>query len=81
MVQLGQHPERLAEQGGLVQAGLEKAGRTEKAIGGVMERQIAMEVGKLERLTTIVATIGNVAVYIGKDTCTDSGGSPCAAAC
>ncbi len=30
-----------------------------------MERQIAVEVGKLERLTTIVATIGNVAVYIG----------------
>jgi biopolymer transport protein ExbB len=49
----------------VVQAGLEKAGRTEKQVGGVMDRQIAMEVGKLERLTTIVATIGNVAVYIG----------------
>ncbi len=49
----------------VVLAGLEKAGRTEKLIGGVMERQIAVEVGKLERLTTIVATIGNVAVYIG----------------
>jgi biopolymer transport protein ExbB len=49
----------------VVHAGLERAGRTEKLITGVMERQIAIEVGKLERLTSIVATIGNVAVYIG----------------
>ena len=49
----------------VVQAGLEKAGRTEKTVTGVMERQIAIEEGKLERLTSIVATIGNVAVYIG----------------
>ena len=49
----------------VVQAGLEKAGRTEKAVTGVMERQIAIEEGKLEQLTSIVATIGNVAVYIG----------------
>jgi biopolymer transport protein ExbB len=49
----------------VVLAGLEKAGRTEKLVGGVMDRQIAIEVAKLERLTTIVATIGNVAVYIG----------------
>ncbi len=49
----------------VVQAGLEKAGRPEKVVGGVMERQIAVEVGKLERLTSIVATIGNIAVYIG----------------
>jgi len=49
----------------VVQAGLEKAGRTEKVVGGVMERQIAVETGRLERLTTIVATIGNIAVYIG----------------
>ena len=46
-------------------AGLEKAGRTEKLITGVMERQITMEVGKLERLTSIVGTIGNIAVYVG----------------
>jgi len=46
-------------------AGLEKAGRTEKLIGNVMERQIAIEVGGLERLTSIVGTIGNIAVYIG----------------
>ena len=49
----------------VVLVGLEKAGRTEKVVGGVMERQIAVEVGKLERLTSVVATIGNVAVYIG----------------
>ena len=49
----------------VVRAGLEKAGRTEKQISGVMERQIAMEVGKLERLTSIVGTIGNIAVYVG----------------
>jgi len=49
----------------VVQAGLEKAGRTEKLVNGVMERQIAIEQGKLERLTSIVGTIGNIAVYIG----------------
>ena len=49
----------------VVLAGLEKIGRTEKLILGVMERQITIEVGKLERLTSIVATIGNIAVYIG----------------
>jgi biopolymer transport protein ExbB len=46
-------------------AGLEKAGRTEKLVAGVMERQITVEVGKLERLTSIVGTIGNIAVYVG----------------
>jgi len=49
----------------VVQAGLEKAGRTEKLVSGVMERQVAVETARLERLTSIVATIGNVAVYIG----------------
>jgi biopolymer transport protein ExbB len=49
----------------VVLAGLEKVGRTEKLVLGVMERQITIEVGKLERLTSIVATIGNIAVYIG----------------
>lgn len=49
----------------VVQAGLEKAGRTEKLVSGVMERQIAIEESKLERLTSIVGTIGNIAVYIG----------------
>ena len=49
----------------VVLAGLEKAGRSEKLVNGVMERQITMEAGKLERRTSIVATIGNIAVYIG----------------
>jgi len=49
----------------VVLAGLEKAGRSEKMVNGVMERQITVEAGKLERLTSIVATIGNIAVYIG----------------
>jgi biopolymer transport protein ExbB len=49
----------------VVLAGLERFGRTEKVVLGVMERQITVEVGTLERLTSIVATIGNVAVYIG----------------
>ena len=49
----------------VVLAGLEKAGRTEKAVSGVMERQIAIEAGRLEALTSIVGTIGNIAVYIG----------------
>jgi biopolymer transport protein ExbB len=49
----------------VVCAGLEKAGRSEKLLAGVMERQITIEVGKLERLTSIVGTIGNIAVYIG----------------
>jgi len=49
----------------VVLAGLEKAGRTEKLVSGVMERQIELEVGRLERLTSIVATVGNIAVYIG----------------
>jgi biopolymer transport protein ExbB len=49
----------------VVLAGLEKAGRTEKLIGNVMERQITIEVGGLERLTSVVGTIGNIAVYIG----------------
>ena len=49
----------------VVLAGLEKAGRSEKLVNGVMERQITVEAGKLERLTSIVATVGNIAVYIG----------------
>jgi biopolymer transport protein ExbB len=49
----------------VVLAGLEKAGRTEKLVSGVMERQITLEVTKLERLTSIVGTIGNIAVYVG----------------
>ncbi len=46
-------------------AGLERAGHSERIIAGVMERQISLEESKLERLTSIVGTIGNTAVYIG----------------
>jgi biopolymer transport protein ExbB len=46
-------------------AGLERAGRGEQFMQGGMERQIAVEAGKLERLTGVVGTIGNTAVYIG----------------
>ncbi len=49
----------------VVLVGLERAGRTEKLMTGGMERQITVEVGKLERLTSIVGTIGNIAVYVG----------------
>jgi biopolymer transport protein ExbB len=49
----------------VVLVGLERAGRTEKLVTGAMERQITVEVGKLERLTSIVGTIGNIAVYVG----------------
>jgi biopolymer transport protein ExbB len=49
----------------VVLVGLERAGRTEKLVTGAMERQITIEVGKLERLTSIVGTIGNIAVYVG----------------
>jgi biopolymer transport protein ExbB len=46
-------------------AGLQRAGHTERFVAGVMERQITLEEVKLERLTGIVGTIGNTAVYIG----------------
>ncbi len=36
-----------------------------KELTGTLERAISIETGKLERLTTIVGTIGNTAVYIG----------------
>jgi len=49
----------------VVCAGLELAGRPHKEISNAMEREITIETVKLERLTSIVATIGNTAVYIG----------------
>ncbi len=49
----------------VVYSGLELSGRQEKEISNAMEREITMEVSKLERYTGIVGTIGNVAVYIG----------------
>ena len=46
-------------------AGLERAGRGGELAQGSMERQIAVEAAKLERLTGVGGTIGNTAVYIG----------------
>ncbi len=49
----------------VVCSGLELHSRRGKEIGNAMEREIAIETAKLERYTSIVATIGNTAVYIG----------------
>ena len=49
----------------VVSAGLELYARQEREISNAMEREMTVETGKLERFTTIVATIGNIAVYIG----------------
>ncbi|MBN1823907.1 MAG: MotA/TolQ/ExbB proton channel family protein [Endomicrobiales bacterium] len=49
----------------VVRAGLKKHGHEEKVISGAMEREIMVETVGLERYTTIVGTLGNIAVYIG----------------
>ncbi len=49
----------------VVYSGLELSGHQEKEISNAMDREITIEVSKLERYTGIVGTIGNVAVYIG----------------
>jgi biopolymer transport protein ExbB len=49
----------------VVHAGLELHNRSGKEISNAMEREITVATGKLERYTSIVATIGNTAVYIG----------------
>jgi len=49
----------------VVCSGLELYNRSEKEISNAMEREITVETTKLERYTSIVATIGNTAVYIG----------------
>lgn len=46
-------------------AGLHLHGHDEKVISNAMEREITVETIKLERFTSIVATIGGTAVYIG----------------
>ena len=46
-------------------AGLNLKGHDEKVISNAMEREITVETIKLERFTSIVATIGGTAVYIG----------------
>ena len=49
----------------VVSAGLSLNGHDEKVISNAMEREITVETIKLERFTSIVATIGGTAVYIG----------------
>ena len=46
-------------------AGLKVASHTEKMLTNAMERETTIEILKLEKFTSIVGTIGNVAVYIG----------------
>ena len=57
--------ETLAPFSNVVSCGLELSGHQEREITSAMEREITMEVTKLERYTGIVGTIGNTAVYIG----------------
>ena len=49
----------------VVHAGLSFAGHSEKEISNNMERAIVVETNLLEQYTTIVGTIGSIAVYIG----------------
>lgn len=49
----------------VVRAGLKKHGHEEKSISAAMEREIMIETVKLEQHTSIIGTIGNIAVYIG----------------
>ena len=46
-------------------AGLNLNGHDEKVVSNAMEREITIETIKLERFTSIVATIGGTAVYVG----------------
>ncbi len=49
----------------VVYAGINFAGHSEKEISNNMERAIVVETNLLEQYTTVVGTIGSVAVYIG----------------
>ena len=49
----------------VVYSGLELYNRSGKEISNAMEREISVRTISLERYTTILATIGNTAVYIG----------------
>jgi biopolymer transport protein ExbB/TolQ len=57
--------ETLAPFSNVVYSGLELHGHHEKEISNAMEREITIEVTRLERYTGVVGTIGNTAVYIG----------------
>ena len=49
----------------VVHAGLSFSGHSEKEISNNMERAIVIETNLLEQYTTVVGTIGSIAVYIG----------------
>ena len=49
----------------VVSAGFNLWGHSEVVISNAMERQVTIEIAKLERLTSIVGTIGGTAVYVG----------------
>jgi biopolymer transport protein ExbB/TolQ len=49
----------------VAEAGLSLYGHNEVVISNTMEREVTVETTKLERLTSIVGTIGSTAVYIG----------------
>ena len=49
----------------VVYSRLELHSRSREEISNAMEREVTMETTELERYTSIVATIGNTAVYIG----------------
>jgi biopolymer transport protein ExbB/TolQ len=49
----------------VVYSGLEHHNHPEREISNAMEREITVQTVKLERYISIVATIGNTAVYIG----------------
>ena len=46
-------------------AGLKVVAHSEKILTNAMERETTIEILKLEKFTSVVGTIGNVAVYIG----------------
>lgn len=49
----------------VVREGLKQHGAHAEVISSAMEREIMIETAKLEQHTSIVGTIGNIAVYIG----------------
>jgi len=49
----------------VVLSGLSLHGHNEVVVSNAMEREVTVETTKLERLTSIVGTIGSTAVYIG----------------
>jgi biopolymer transport protein ExbB/TolQ len=49
----------------VAKAGIVAFKENERNIGGAMEREIMIQTVKLERFTTILGTLGSIAVYIG----------------